>query len=50
MALNIYDLLGNEVDSLLNHTSKTITKEQLTLPGGDFTERVVMKTNRNHNV
>jgi class I fructose-bisphosphate aldolase len=50
MALNIYDLLGNEVDSLLNHTSKTITKEQLTLPGGDFTERVFMQTNRNPQV
>lgn len=50
MALNIYDLLGNEVDSLLNHTSKTITKEQLTLPGADFTERVFMQTNRNPQV
>jgi class I fructose-bisphosphate aldolase len=34
----------------LNHTSKTITKEQLTLPGGDFTERVFMQTNRNPQV
>ncbi len=50
MALNIHDLLGNEVDSLLNHTSKTITKEQLTLPGSDFTERVFMQTNRNPQV
>lgn len=50
MALNIHDLLGNEADSLLNHTSKTITKEQLTLPGGDFTERVFMQTNRNPQV
>ena len=50
MALNIHDLLGNEADSLLNHTSKTITKEQLTLPGGDFTERIFMQTNRNPQV
>lgn len=50
MTLNIHDLLGNEADSLLNHTSKTITKEQLTLPGGDFTERVFMQTNRNPQV
>jgi class I fructose-bisphosphate aldolase len=50
MALNIHDLLGNEADSLLNHTSKTITKDQLTLPGGDFTERVFMQTNRNPQV
>lgn len=50
MALNIHDLLGNEADSLLNHTSKTITKEQLTLPGADFTERVFMQTNRNPQV
>lgn len=50
MALNIHDLLGNEADSLLNHTSKTITKEQITLPGGDFTERVFMQTNRSPQV
>src|SRR5688572_10462572 len=50
MALNIHDLLGNEADSLLNHTSKTITKEQLTLPGADFTERVFIQTNRNPQV
>ncbi len=50
MALNIHDLLGNEADSLLNHTSKTITKDQITLPGGDFTERVFMQTNRSPQV
>ena len=50
MSVNIHDLLGNEADSLLTHSCKTITKEQLTLPGGDFTDRVFMQSNRNTQV
>jgi class I fructose-bisphosphate aldolase len=50
MSVNIHDLLGNEADSLLSHTCKTITKEQITLPGGDFTDRVFMQSNRNPQV
>ena len=36
----IQNLLGDDADLLLNHVSKTIPKEQLHLPGGDFVDRV----------
>ncbi len=42
----IADLLGDEADSLLNHTSQTISKEQLHLPGPDFVDRVWMASDR----
>lgn len=44
---NIADLLGKEAESLLHHRSKTISKEQLHLPGPDFIDRVFAFTNRN---
>jgi fructose-bisphosphate aldolase, class I len=46
----IQKLLGAEADSLLNHVSKTIPKENLHLPGGDFVDRVVAQTDRNPRV
>ncbi len=46
----ITELLGDQADSLLNHTSKTISKEQLHLPGGDFIDRIFKDTNRNNQV
>jgi len=46
----IVDLLGDKADSLLNHTCKTISKEQIHLPGADFVDRVFMQTNRNPQV
>jgi len=42
----IAELLGKDADSLLKHTSKTITKEQLHLPGSDFIDRLWKDTNR----
>ena len=36
----IQQLLGDESDALLNHVSKTIPKDSLHLPGGDFVDRV----------
>lgn len=45
MSTNISDLLGNERDDLLNHRA-VFPKEQLQLPGPDFVERVVGKTDR----
>ncbi len=42
----IADLLGDEADSLLNHTSKTFSKDQLHLPGPDFVDRVWMASDR----
>lgn len=49
MSINkIVELLGNEADSLLNHTCKTITKDQIHLPGADFTDRMFSASNRNN--
>ncbi len=46
----ISDLLGAQADSLLNHTCKTISKENIHLPGGDFVERMFGGSNRNPQV
>jgi len=46
----IQELLGAEADSLLSHVSKTIPKENLHLPGGDFVDRVVAGSDRNPRV
>ncbi|MGL4599743.1 MAG: class I fructose-bisphosphate aldolase, partial [Bacteroidia bacterium] len=46
----ITELLGNQADSLLNHTSKTISKDQLHLPGADFVDRIFTQTNRSPQV
>lgn len=47
---NIISLLGNDADSLLNHTCKTIAKEHLHLPGPDFIDRVFAQSNRSPQV
>ncbi|HEX8531194.1 MAG TPA: fructose-bisphosphate aldolase, partial [Cytophagales bacterium] len=46
----ILDLLGNEQESLLNHTCKTIPKEGLHLPSPDFLDRVFAPSNRSPQV
>jgi class I fructose-bisphosphate aldolase len=46
----IAELLGAEADALLHHTSQTISKEALHLPGPDFVERVWMQSDRNPQV
>src|SRR5689334_21532302 len=46
----IHELLGAEAGSLLDHVSKTIPKENLFLPGGDFVDRVVAGSDRNPRV
>ncbi len=46
----IVDLLGDKAAYLLNHQSKTIAKEQLHLPGNDFTDRIWINSDRNSNV
>ena len=46
----IKELLGNQADSLLNHTCKTITKDQIHLPGPDFVDRAFGPSNRNPQV
>src|SRR5687767_14095387 len=46
----IQELLGPEAETLLNHVSKTIPKENLHLPGGDFIDRVWVHSDRNPSV
>ncbi len=51
MSINkITELLGKDADSLLKHTSKGITKEQIHLPGPDFVDRIFRDTNRSQQV
>lgn len=42
----IQELLGSDADLLLGHTSKTISKDSLHLPGGDFVDRVWADSDR----
>ena len=46
----IRDLLGDDADLLLNHVSKTIPKDNIHLPGGDFVDRVWSNSDRNARV
>ena len=46
MEQRILELLGVEADSLLNHKSKTIPKENLHLPGPDFVGRIATLSDR----
>jgi fructose-bisphosphate aldolase, class I len=50
MSKKIADLLGTNADSLLNHTCKTIAKENIHLPGNDFVDRIFSHTNRSPQV
>ncbi len=49
MSQNLKDLLGKEAEELLSYKAK-FPKEQLTLPGPDFVDRVFSQTDRNVNV
>lgn len=42
----IQELLGADAEGLLGHVSKTISKNTLHLPGGDFVDRVVSQSDR----
>ena len=46
----IADMLGDEAESLLNHTSKTISKEDLYVPGPSFVDEVYSQSDRNPQV
>ncbi|HET9057150.1 MAG TPA: class I fructose-bisphosphate aldolase [Chitinophagaceae bacterium] len=46
----IIDLLGGKGEYLLTHQSKTISKEQLHLPGPDFVDRIFAFSDRNPQV
>lgn len=44
--INVKSTLGGAADGLLTHTSKTISKESLYLPGPDFIDRVFSQSDR----
>ena len=46
----IQDLLGKDAEYLLGHTCKTISKDQIHLPGPDIVDKVFVQSNRNTNV
>jgi len=48
--VDIKALLGDEAESLLTHESKGIPKDELTLPGPDFIDRVFLGTDRSPTV
>ena len=47
---NITGLLGDKAEYLLNHQCKTISREQLHLPGPDFVDRIWLNSDRNPQV
>lgn len=46
----IQEILGADAEGLLGHVSKTISKDVLHLPGGDFVDRVVSQSDRTPSV
>jgi class I fructose-bisphosphate aldolase len=50
MYAGIQEILADQAEYLLGHTCTTIPKEQLHLPGPDFIDRVVSKTDRSPTV
>jgi class I fructose-bisphosphate aldolase len=48
--MDIRSLLGDDADDLLSHESKGIPKDDLTLPGPDFIERVLAASDRSPQV
>jgi class I fructose-bisphosphate aldolase len=46
----ITDILGTDAESLLTHTCKGITREQIHHPGNDFIDRMFLQTNRSNQV
>ena len=48
--VDIQSLLGDEAESLLNHESKGIPRDDLSLPGADYVDRVFSATERSPRV
>jgi class I fructose-bisphosphate aldolase len=44
--VDIQSLLGEEAESLLTHTCQGVPKDTITLPGPDFLDQVMVKTDR----
>lgn len=47
---NVLDYLGDSAKSLLDHKCVTIPKETITVPGGDFVDRVFINSDRSNTV
>jgi class I fructose-bisphosphate aldolase len=47
MSTNIAQILGDDASFLLEHTCKTISKDQIHLPGSDTVDRIYSPTDRN---
>ena len=47
---SLHELLGDEADNLLNHECKTISKDQLHLPGSNFVDTIWTPSDRNNRV
>src|SRR5215510_14491634 len=50
MSKKLTELLGDKAEFLLDHKSKTISKDQLHLPGPDFVDRIWINSDRNPQV
>lgn len=48
--MDYQSLLGDEAEALLTHESKTISKDQLHLPGPDFVDRIFAESDRSPQV
>ncbi|MEO8398982.1 MAG: fructose-bisphosphate aldolase, partial [Ignavibacteriaceae bacterium] len=49
MSQKIKELLGSEAESLLTYKAK-FSKDEISLPGPDFVDRIFINTDRNNNV
>lgn len=47
MSASIQKILGDDASYLLDHTCKTVKKNQLHLPGPDFVDRIMTSSDRN---
>ncbi len=47
---NVYELLGDDADYLLNYTCSCVKKESLTLPSKNFIDEVFIPSDRNNRV
>lgn len=48
MLKKITELLGKDADNLLNHQCKTVDRDFIHQPGGDFVDRIFIPTNRSN--
>ncbi|MEX2404091.1 MAG: class I fructose-bisphosphate aldolase, partial [Balneolales bacterium] len=46
----IQDVLGDDAEKLLNHTCKTISKDQIHIPSSDYVDRIYKESDRNNRV